>query len=185
MEYPLLIAGRDGDYGKGSIAKALQESKKLIGNNDAETLERNLARLLAYSIKENPHLISPGQNIRLDIARKVIVFVHGGRYSLSQMPNNLIEYGPGIAALKRIPQEIRAIKQTILIENNIFVNELLIAFARLYNIPYPQIIGREDGIVSATQELLESMNAKEHFDMIIMSMVHTAGKETIEIGIEN
>lgn len=179
--YPRLIGG--GRYEGGTIVTALKGAYQKLGPQQGEVLERDMAILLAHYFRIKPTLMPPPE-VRVDPSKGEIRFNNGPTFSLPYSPDIVMEYGPGLVAYHKVTQEMRLTPQTILVENNKFVNQALITYAGLNGLQPPRIIGREDGITGTTEELLRD-NGDDLLDIVIMSMVHSAGLAEIEAGIVN
>jgi len=186
QRYPALIG--NGDYAKGEIAEALRTASSKLTPQEIEQLEREFAMLFARMVKAQPEsrttvITEPG--VKIDIVRQHLNLGGRQQFPLDQSPNVVVEYGPGIAGARKIPDEVKQIPQNIYIEHGIYANQTLVFLAALYGLVSPrggQFIGREDGIAQAGAVFLQ-MGAADQIDIVTASMVHAAGEKELTTGI--
>lgn len=179
--YPDLTG--NGDYSKGIVADALRRADHNFNQEEFREFQFMMASLMARYAKMKPDNIGD-PNVRLDTLTGSLRFSSGVTHPLVTWPNVVIEYGPGTVGFKKLPAEVSVTPQTILIETNYYINQFLFSGAQSYGMREPQVITRMDGIKSATEEFL-SQNPEGVIDLVIMSMVHSAGEEELEAGITN
>lgn len=192
--YPSLIGvdenGR-GDYSRGEVADALRGASTLFPLDKVEILERKLGQLFGMMLKIDQAMVKSDPGFRLRLTPPLQLIADGRPFVSITHPTIVAEYGPGLVAFRKLPVEIAQTPINILIENNRFTNEALVTGAALYGLRIrhsevvsAQVIGREDGIKSATAELLGIGLASE-VDIILASKIQTAGLEEITAGIVN
>jgi len=184
------------NFSNGEIASVLRGAKEKVGEKGAQTLERMCANMMARFLKLDKSILNRLANpgIRIDLsnpdANNVTLFADESPFIQIPSPDVVVEYGPGIASFKKLPHEVKATPLTVFIEKSVYANQLLVYGARLYgiqveNVPNKpaQLIGREDGIKSATQELIRV--GADDIDLIIASGAQSAAKEELTAGVIN
>lgn len=123
--------------------------------------------------------------------------------TLPHYPEVVVDYGPGVQGRHRIEDQIRDIAtghmpySHFALSKGPFVNEFLMRYwAARYKDPsvLSQVlgklyIGREDGIASASTEMVriqqERTGTSEMADVVLASGIHAAGHEEVATGITN
>ncbi len=175
-----------GNYGKGEIAQAIRNARQFLSSEEALEMEIEFAKLMAYELKRTPKLAG-NSTISISPNGRVIFFRDIPFYELPQSPQLTVEYGPGVAAVRRIPKELTVSngrEQTVYIEKGMYLSQILGTSGQFHGVNYPRLITKAGGISAATKELLGT-GAADRVDLITISMVHAAGQDELNIGIEN
>lgn len=186
--YPELIA-KDGQYAKGKIATAIREAGTKLTEEETLALESYLGRLAALFFVNEPEQI-PKPEVRMNHFGGQTVFdTYEVELYRGGTPGIIVEYGPGVNAFGRFNKELRPIRLSILIERSNYVNSLLYSGSSLFGYSNrldlaPGVITRRDGISQATAEMLKG-GFSGFVDVVLMSMVHSAGESEIRAGIAN
>lgn len=139
---------------------------------------------------------------RLRIAQPTLGFDEK-EVSLPRYPEAVIDYGPGLQGRFRIEEQMGDMMSGqqpythVAVAKGPFINEFLMQYwANRYNnqgilrqILGSAYIGREDGIASASTEIVTSqqqrMGTTEIADLVLASGIHTAGHQEVTTGINN
>ena len=181
--YPSLI-GND-DYATGEVAGALRTASEKLGPQGAELLERKFAKLFAYMLIACPHLKQkiPHPGVTIDTQNRRLKLGEITAVDLDASPKIVMEYGPGIPGVHKIPNEVSQIPTNIYIESGVYASQVLFTLASHYDLAEPSFIGRENGIKEAGKDALES-GLENSVDIITAAMVQSAGPEEFTAGIK-
>lgn len=186
--YPEIV-GLEGGCATGYIAQSIIEMRETLPREDVAVLENRFAILGAGLLKAEPSVVPYAPGIRYSKATQQLFGRDGVVFpGIDVDPDVVIEYGPGIVAHWRIPDETRQTPLTIFIEKSQYKNQLLFQLAGLYGLnstqPPFQVITRMDGIKSSTEELV-TLGNRNIVDLVIASMIHGAGDEAVAAGFRN
>jgi|GEM_PF-3434072 hypothetical protein len=175
------LLGRE-NYSQGKIAQAIMRLADNGNKAQVDALRRSFAILMSCDLKLMPDFM-PEPNVWFDGNYVCLAGVEQA-IDISKQPKLMLEYGPGIAGSRRIPGEVNQITRSILIEKNPYSAHVLKYLASLYDIEEPRLTVMNIGIGSATEELLGT-DLKGQIDVIVASMVYSAGIEELTKGIQN
>jgi hypothetical protein len=182
--YPSLIG--NGDYAKGEIATALYNASKYLNPTETKILERKFAELYAKMLIAEPQLKQhvPHPGVTIDSHNKILKLGNKEVIHLDPAPTNVVEYRPGLAGIHKIPDEVTQTTRYIYFESSPYINQVLTCLAHKYDLLKDnRFIGREDGIEEAGKVMLQS-GLSGQVDIIIASMVHSAGDKELTAGIK-
>lgn len=186
--YPDFI-GKD-NFENSVVVKALRSAPETKGQETADKFESWFAELFALHVLAYPDAMKnkrPNIRLRYLPTQSQIEFTGGSVYPLSTPPTIVMEYGPGIVSWVKILEETRYTPLTLFIDKNPFVCHFLRALTHLSppntNSPFDPKLGFiPEGIKSTTDRLVEDAVKT---DLIMASMIHSAGEEEIAAGIIN
>src|SRR3989344_5350233 len=116
-----------GNYRDGTIAQALVDAPEKLSERDLTRLTQSLGlsytEALLLMPEEFAHLPEP--SIRLVPREQSLTMWGDHTFDLPFWPGIVVEYGPGIAGLRKMTREIPATAQTVLIEKGDYKNAVL------------------------------------------------------------
>lgn len=171
-----------GDCSRGEIGKGIKQLQVNGDTSGSEVISMAFADLMACTLKLRPDFVpetgiwTKGSLIGLTCTQLGV--------DLQRPTEVMIEYGPGVVGSHRISGEIDQLKHSVLIEKNPYTAKVLAGLALLHGVEDRKLTVINDDISSASEGLLNT-DLRGQTDLIVASMIYSAGSEEIITGIQS
>lgn len=195
------------DFNEGTFGKRLRElfeGEDKGMQHQVDRLARDAGMELARSASAGLLPPSPA-TVSVDVGGSTLLFDRDHSVPLAAPPRVVIDYGPGLKSRHHVDRQVHDMNNDVppyaycaITKGPLISGFLWEYWARCIGDSDPEIVGsimgticlrREDGIASATTELIAYEEARkqtaERADVVIASGVHTVGAEELHTGITN